>query len=108
MESLRNDAHGRGNTMCKCRNDVAKAVRSVMEMEEESPHESEESEKRMWRDLDDGMGFMDNAWEEKLFEKDKVIEMRKIEIDCFRAMGFLCEVPQERSTRSHDHHDTIG
>ena len=52
-----------------------------MEMEENSPHESEESENRRWRNLYDGMGFMGDLHERTFFD-----------VDNFRNMGVYAKV----------------
>ena len=76
--------------------DVSMIIQAVMEMEECSPHESEESEKRRWRDLYDEVEFYDDvkdAW----LDKEEVIKARKLELEFFRKMGVYRKVPVSES-----------
>ena len=69
---------------CHFKTDVTKVIHAIMDMEEHSPHESEESEQQRWQKLYGDMTFVDDVHGGKLLKRDKVIEARKIEMEYFR------------------------
>ena len=75
------------NIECHFKTDVTKVIHAIMEMEEHSLHESEESEQQRWQKLYGDMTFVDDVHRGKLLKRDKVIEARKIEMEYFRKMG---------------------
>ena len=85
------------NIACHFETDVTKVIHAIMEMEEHSLHESEESEMQRWQKLYGDMTFVDDVHEGKLLKRDKVIEARKVEMEYLRKMGVYEKVHKSKA-----------
>ena len=85
------------NIECHFKTDVTKVIHAIMEMEEHSHHESEESKQQRWQKLYGDMTFVDDVYGGKLLKRDKVIEARKIEMEYFRKMGVYEKVHRSKA-----------
>ena len=85
------------NIACHSETEVAKVIHAIMEMEEHSLHESEESEKQRWQELYGDMTFVDDVHEGKLLKRGKVIEARKVGMEYFRKMRVYEKVHKSKA-----------
>ena len=85
------------NIACHFKTDVTKVIHAIMEMEEHSLRESQESEKQRWQKFYGDMIFADDVHEGKLLKRGKVIEARKVEREYFWKVGVYEKVHRSKA-----------
>ena len=71
--------------------DVTQIMKTIMAMEQCSPHEHEIDERQRWDELYDGLDFYDDVHQGHGLDKNMVMAARKLDIDFVTKMGGIRE-----------------
>ena len=88
-KKMRSKDHPKGRIV-----DVSEVMKDLMNLEMPNPHETEEEEQQRYRDLYEGMEFIDDVHAGNTLDKEKVMKARRLEIEFFQKMKVYEKVPR--------------